>query len=105
MEIKLDDKYTLFTDNFCSWIMRTAFTKKGTTRQTKASGYCATLEDTLASFLDKKILSSKAESLEQILKEIQEAKEEIHSWFKNIEKGVKKESATKQQKTKNKSKK
>lgn len=85
MKIKLDERHTLISDQYCCWIEQARHSdKKGTDYQVRVSGYCGTINQALESYIDRKLLGSDAESAEELLREIRLLKEVLKKISDNI---------------------
>lgn len=60
-------KYILRSDPYCMWIDEEYTQKNGKTATKRVGGYSPTLTTLLSSFRQKKVLSSDAESLEELI--------------------------------------
>lgn len=60
-------KYILRSDPYCMWIDEEYEQKNGKTAVKRVAGYSPTLTTLLRSFRQKKVLSSDAESLEELI--------------------------------------
>jgi len=60
-------KYILRSDPYCMWIDEEYEQKNGKTAVKRAAGYSPSLTTLLRSFRQKKVLSSDAESLEELI--------------------------------------
>lgn len=84
MKIKeLDDKYILNSDSCCYWITCKYTNKKGKVVERRVSGYCATLEQVVENFIDRKMRSSEATEISQLKDEIVKLKETVKGWNLN----------------------
>lgn len=85
MKIKLDERHTLISDQYCCWIEETRHSdKKGTDYPVRVSGYCNTVDQALESCIDRKLLGSDAESIEELLRQIIDLKGAIKIISRNI---------------------
>ena len=86
MKIKLDDTYTLNSDQYCYWITEKRIVEdddakhKGEEYENRVSGYCATLEQVAESFANRKVRSSEAQRLTHLIKEIKSLKKVVKKW-------------------------
>lgn len=80
MKIQLDDQHFLNSDSCCYWITSEYKNKKGTVVERRVSGYHATFEQVVESYIDKKIRSSEAEKISDLKKEIQKLKKTVKGW-------------------------
>ena len=91
MRIKLDDTHWLNSDPQCYWITKVVTVKEGknagSTYERRCSGYTATFEQVVDSFIDHKIRESKIESFTQLKKTINIIKKEVRGWKVAVERG------------------
>ena len=81
MRIKLDDKHYLNGDQYCCWISCEVVNEKTKKAYDKrVSGYYATFGETIASYIDKYIGGSDAETIEDLEQEIKQLKETVMGW-------------------------
>ena len=83
MKIKLDEKHFLNSDAHCFWITCEVNPKKGEKQdryEKRVSGYCATLKQTVESYIDRKIRGSEVDKLKKLKNEIEELKAQVESW-------------------------
>jgi hypothetical protein len=88
IKIKLDDKYILNSDPYCYWISIKVTPESGKEYDRVVSGYYTHIDDVIKSYIDKKVRSSEAESLKELVKEVNTLKKQIKSW-KNVIEGKK----------------
>lgn len=75
MKVKLDERHTLISDQYCCWIEQTRHSdKKGTDYQVRVSGYCGTVDQALESYIDKSLLGSDVDSAKGLLAAIKDLK-------------------------------
>lgn len=78
MKVRLDDRHTLISDQYCCWIEQTRHSEeKGTNYQVRVTGYCATFERVFESYLNKRLLGSDPETVRELLQVIKDLKEEV----------------------------
>ena len=74
-------KYTLNSDSYCMWITEereiNKGKNKGNVRNKRMSGYARTFRFLLNSFVSKKVMGSDAESLEDLLKLLEQIMADI----------------------------
>lgn len=81
MKIKLDDKHCLKGDQFSCWITTESVNKEtGKLRENRVSGYYGTVQEAVGSYIDRKIMSSEAESLKALMAEVEALKETVRGW-------------------------
>jgi hypothetical protein len=81
MKIKLDDKHYLKGDQFSCWITTESVNKEtGKLRENRVSGYYGTVQEAVGSYIDRKIMSSEAESLKELMAEVEALKETVKGW-------------------------
>ena len=87
MKIKLDDKHTLNSDQYCYWISITVVSEKtGKEYERVVSGYYSNANDVISSFIDRKIRGSEADSLKKLYKEVEDLKKQVKGWKVKVEK-------------------
>lgn len=88
MKIKLDDKHYLKGDQFSCWITTESVNKEtGKLRENRVSGYYGTAQEAVGSYIDRKIMSSEAESLKELMAEVEALKETVRGWKVVLERG------------------
>lgn len=88
MKIKLDDKHCLKGDQFSCWITTESINKEtGKLRENRVSGYYGTVQEAVGSYIDRKIMSSEAESLKTLMAEVEALKETVKGWEIALERG------------------
>ena len=82
MNIKLDDVHYLVSDPKCLWIETEVTPKDGKKKPYKrrSSGYAATFEGAVESYIKEAINSSEATKISKLAKEIKALKEEVRGW-------------------------
>lgn len=89
MKIKLGTKYILNSDPHCYWITCLVKVTKGKnagdTYEKRVSGYTATFEECVDSFIDKQIKASEIASYRELVKTIKDLKKEVRSWKAVVE--------------------
>ena len=84
MKIKLGTKYILNSDPHCYWITCLVKVTKGKnagdTYEKRVSGYTATFEECVDSFIDKQIKKAQIDDFKDLVKEITNLKKEVRSW-------------------------
>lgn len=90
MKIKLDDKHYLNSDKFCYWITCECKVEEGKTAgamyERRVSGYTATLELAVDSYINNHIRSLEVEKLTKLSEEIKKLKRTVKSWKVVLEK-------------------
>lgn len=86
MNIRLDDKHTLNTDNYCCWITTDVVNKNGDVNQRRVSGYLPTIEQAVESFVKHDFMSSEAQTVVELEKEVKKLKQRISKWKKVLDK-------------------
>lgn len=86
MKIKLDDTHTLVSDPMCYWIEETITPKEGKQKPytRRCSGYTATFERVVESYIEKQIKSSEAEKVIALAKEVKAMKAEVRNWHETV---------------------
>ena len=84
MRVKLDDEHTLVSDSNCCWIVKKYVTDKGRESERRVSGYYTTMADCINSYIDRKILSSEAETIKQLQRDINKLKKQVKNWIKEV---------------------
>lgn len=85
MKVKLDKRHTLLSDPYCCWIEQTRTAEKtGKEYQVRVSGYCATVEQALESYIDRRLLGSDLESAAELRSAIGDLKSDIKEMGSNI---------------------
>ena len=88
MKIKLDDKHCLKGDQFSCWITTESVNKEtGKLRENRVSGYYGTVQEAVGSYIDRKIMSSEAESLKELMAGVEALKETVNGWKVALEGG------------------
>lgn len=89
MRIKLDEKHWLNSDAFCYWITCEYEVEKGksagTIAERRVSGYAATFEQAVESFIERKIKGAESESFSELVKVVNDLKAEVRSWKVDVE--------------------
>ena len=80
MKISLDDKHILVSEETCCWVVRVVTTKEGKRYEKRVSGYYATLQGAVESYIDKKINSSEADEIRKLAVAVEELKAEVRAW-------------------------
>lgn len=87
MKIKLDDNHFLNSDQFCYWITAVVIpgekSRKKKPYEVRVSGYVATFEQAVDSYIDGKVNGSAATSLTKLAKEIRTLKKTVRGWKPN----------------------
>lgn len=90
MRIKLDDKYYLNSDKFCYWITCEYEIEKGKNAgqvyERRVSGYTATLEQAVDSYINSHVRSLEVEKITKLAEEIKKLKRTVKSWKVVLEK-------------------
>lgn len=91
MRIKLDDKHWLNSDPQCYWITKEVKVNKGKTAgdivERRVSGYVATFEQAVESFIERKIKAAEIGSFKELVEEVNNLKKEVRSWKCAVERG------------------
>lgn len=85
MKIRLGTKYWLNSDPQCYWITQDIKNKNGNTSERLCSGYTATLEQCVDTFIDKQIRQAEIVRYSELKKLITELKKEVRSWKVQVE--------------------
>ena len=89
MKIRLGKKYWLNSDQFCYWITQDVKIKKGNRTgsidERRCSGYTATFEQCVDSFIDRQIKKAEIEQYTDLVKIITDLKKEVRSWKAQVE--------------------
>jgi hypothetical protein len=89
MKIRLGKKYWLNSDQFCYWITQDVKIKEGkragSIDERRCSGYTATFEQCVDSFIDKQIKQAEITQYSELVKEIEKLKKEVRSWKCQVE--------------------
>ena len=89
MKIRLGKKYWLNSDQFCFWITQDvkikAGKKAGSIEERRCSGYTATFEQCVDSFIDRQIKKAEIAQYSELVKLITDLKKEIRSWKPIVE--------------------
>lgn len=89
MKIRLGTKYWLNSDPQCYWITQDVKIKEGKNAgnivERRCSGYTATFEQCVDSFIERKIKQAEIASYSKLVKEINALKKEIRSWKPQVE--------------------
>ena len=87
MRLKLDNKgHHLNSDPYCFWItVEVTSEKTGKPYDRVVSGYYAKPLDAIESFIDRRVRSSEAEDIKQLIKEVEELKKTVKSWKPKVE--------------------
>ena len=84
MKIRLGKKYWLNSDQFCYWITQDVKIGKGNRAgsidERRCSGYTATFEQCVDSFIDRQIKKAEIEQYTDLVKIITDLKKEVRSW-------------------------
>ena len=80
MKIPLDDKHILCSEETCCWIVRIITPGKGKLYEKRVSGYYATFQQAVESYIDKRINSLEATEIRQLADAIEELKAEVRAW-------------------------
>ena len=89
MDIKLDDKHILKCDEYCYWIAVEVEPedKKKKPYERRCSGYAATFEQAVESFIDRRIKAAEIDNLKKLAKEIKDLKAEVRGWEAAVKRG------------------
>ena len=84
MKIRLGKKYWLNSDQFCYWITQDVKINEGkragSIDERRCSGYTATFEQCVDSFIDKQIKKAQIDDFKDLVKTITDLKKEVRSW-------------------------
>lgn len=84
MDIKLDDNHYLVSDKHCCWIETLVEPENKKPYRKRTSGYTATFEQVVESYIKEHINSSEATKITKLAKEIKALKEEVRGWHEAI---------------------
>lgn len=84
IKIKLDDKYTLHKDRYCTWLTKMVTAKNGRVREENTGGYFNSLEDLLTWYFERVPVENEAKSLAQMTKAYKDGLKQIKEWVKNV---------------------
>ena len=97
MRIKVKDKkrlgknYWLNCDPYCYWISEEYEVKKGKTAgpiaERNVSGYTATFEQAVNSFIEKGIKAAEIDDFMKLVEVINDLKKEVESWKVDLQRG------------------
>lgn len=89
MKIKLDDKHFLNSDSFCYWITCEYEIQEGkragTIAEKRVSGYVATFEQVVDSFIDRYIKGLEIDDFTALKQEVENLKETVLNWKVNLD--------------------
>lgn len=89
MRIEIGEKYYLNCDQFCYWISLRYEIKSGKgageTIERRVSGYTATFEQAVDSFIERHIKTAKIGDFSELVREVNDLKEEVRSWKVDLE--------------------
>lgn len=89
MKIRLGKKYWLNSDPYCYWISQDVKIKEGKRAgcidERRCSGYTATFEQCVDSFIDKQIKKAQIDDFKDLVKEITNLKKEVRGWKPIVE--------------------
>lgn len=80
MKINLDDKHRLVSDRHCLWLESYVEPEDKKPYWRRSSGYTATFEAAVDSYISGEINSSEATKITKLAKEIKALKEEVRGW-------------------------
>lgn len=82
MKIKLSEDYVLCSDKYCYWVGKIRKNAKPNAKKDHdvVSGYYATLDKVIKSYIDENIKTSEAEELKALNQEIEDLKKTIEEW-------------------------
>ena len=84
MRIKLDDKHWLNSDPQCYWITKEVKIKSGkdagNITEKRVSGYTATFEQAVDSFIERKIKAAEIGNFKELVEVVNGLKKEVRSW-------------------------
>ena len=86
MKIQLDDKHYLNSDPYCYWITCMVKSKDGNPYEKRVSGYTATFNDAVSSYIEKAVKQSVSEDIRLLRDEIESLKHEVMGWVIEDEK-------------------
>lgn len=91
MQVKIGEKYYLNCDQFCYWISREYEIQDGknagTIVERRVSGYTATFEQAVDSFIERHIKIAEISDFSELVKVINDLKEEVRSWKVDLTRG------------------
>ena len=80
MNIKLDDQHYLVSDSKCCWIETEVKPENKKPYRRRSSGYRATFEEAVESYIKEAINSSEATRITKLAKDVKALKEEVRGW-------------------------
>lgn len=86
MKIKLDDKHYLNSDPYCYYITCVVQSKDGKPYEKRVSGYTATFNDAVSSYIERAVKRSVSEDIRLLRDEIENLKHEVMEWVIEDEK-------------------
>lgn len=87
MRIKLDKKHWLNSDQYSCWITCEVESKNKKSYEKQVSGYYWTVDQAINSYIDRKIMSSEVETLEELMAEVEALKNTVMGWKVALERG------------------
>lgn len=87
MRIKIDENHYLNSDPYCYWISCEVESETKKKYDKRVSGYCNTIEQAVHSYIDRQVLSSEAETLRTLAKDVAKLKKTVETWKVAIERG------------------
>ena len=86
MRIKPDEKHYLRGDQYSCWITTESVNKEtGKLRENRISGYYGTVQEAVGSYIDRRIMSSEAETLKELAEEVRNLKKTVNGWKVTLE--------------------
>ena len=86
MTIRLADKHFLNSDLYCYWITCVVQSKDGKPYEKRVSGYTATFNDAVSSYIERAVKRSVSEDIRLLRDEIENLKHEVMEWVIEDEK-------------------
>ena len=88
MKIKLGEKHYMNSDAFCYWITCEYVIEKGNnagnTAERRVSGYTATFEEAVDSFIERHIKGAEISEFSELVKTVNDLNAEVRSWKDDI---------------------
>lgn len=86
MKIQLGGKHYLNSDTYCYWITCMVKSKDGKPYEKRVSGYTATFNDAVSSYIERAVKRSVSEDIRLLRDEIESLKREVMGWVIEDEK-------------------
>lgn len=87
MRIKLGEKHFLNSDKFQFWVTVEVVSENRNVYERNCTGYHRNFEGAIEDFIDRKVKDSDSASLKELMREVEELKNEVRSWKIDIERG------------------